>query len=168
MKRFYLCIAFLTWSLTGCSVFDPSASKEGSEVIGFPSVETEASSYRFTDEEVTIGVLYRNEGKEAVYLDSCGESGVSYVLEKRVGDNWKVVFQPICQLIEMPPVEVEPGGVHAANVEIYNRENPDALPNLEVNKVSGEYRLVLSIRSSGVGELLPEDRRVSNVFNLMP
>lgn len=108
---------------------------------------------------VNIPFRYRNDTGRTIYISNC-HGGLNIGLEKRVANEWTLVYTPILLLCLSPPITIAPGEIveHTASI-LGSPSDRDRAPVFESDDMEGEYRLVWSgLRhrdgkgSSGIGD----------------
>jgi len=160
-------IAFAALTL-GCA--DEPLVPERDEAAPF---QTERLTYEasVSDGRVTleVTVTYTNDSGEARYIALCTPQSLAFSLEKQVPGGWGHAYAPACPRMFLEPIQVPPGASHTDTVRILGFRSGDAGPDFET-PVSGVYRLATWVYRSWDlqhgGELLPEEARVSNPFEI--
>jgi hypothetical protein len=116
-----------------------------------------------------VTVTYTNRSGEARYIARCTQESLAFSLEKHVSNGWVHAYSQACPRVFLPPIRVPPGRSHTETAVILGFRSGDPDPDFET-PVPGAYRLVSWVyRSWNVehgGELLPEEARVSNPFEI--
>jgi hypothetical protein len=184
-----LTLALLAHLGMGCSP-DPTATEPtaaGSTGTG-PLIRTDQSIYtasRGADTlddgsiwgeyvELAIPLTYTNTTGGPITLPTC--LGVNPpALEKREGTGWRVAYCPIVPACLGPPVVILPGEVYRYDYRVRGYlPGGRILPQFETS-VPGTYRLIWDAYEtwtpnsgeSGLGRVLPLEKRVSNEFEIV-
>ena len=157
--------------LSGC--FEPSG---GTVVNGRMTIRTAATDHPIvklrSERRVIVAVTMTNYRRQPVFMVLCGTTEPAFQLEKRVGDEWQLAFQPVCPMIFSAPRRVESGATvrHLASIAV----TPGGSPRLSPDEMPGRYRMVYGFlsaaggRSPGSSEgLLPLSERTSNEFAIV-
>lgn len=155
--------------ITGC--FESSGR---AVMYGMIIIRTGATRYALgavpSEPSLKINVTLTNFGHQPVFMKLCGSSDPAFQLERRVGEDWQLAFQPVCPMMFRAPRRVESGETvrHVANI------NPLGGPGLSVEEMPGTYRLVYGVAAANGGHspvsperLLPAAERTSNEFTIV-
>ncbi|HEY8469136.1 MAG TPA: hypothetical protein VIL18_05815 [Longimicrobiales bacterium] len=116
-----------------------------------------------------VTVTFTNRSGEARYIARCTQESLAFSLEKYVPGGWVHAYSPGCPRIFLEPIRVPPGASHTETVRIVGLHSGDSGPDFET-PVSRVYRLVSWVYRSWSmqdgGELLPEEARMSNLFEI--
>jgi hypothetical protein len=116
-----------------------------------------------------VTVTYTNRSGEARYIARCTQESLGFGLQKYVSGGWVHAYSQGCPRIFLKPIRVPPGASHTETVRIVGLPNGDSGLDFET-PVTGVYRLVTSVYRSwnmrDGGELLPEEARISNLFEI--
>ena len=165
-------LAVLAVILVACST-DPLDVDVGDG----PLIRTDASSYVLTQRdgllEVLIPVTFENRLPQPIYLQSCSRP-IPPILERKVGDEWRVAWSERVLCSSVVPLYLEPGEVYEDTIHIYAHPFGDErTPQFATADVSGTHRLQwrtalrsFDSRSRPPGEPVPLRHRVSNEFQL--
>ena len=157
MMRFLLSLALLL-SLAACDTFS-AGEADPARVWTDDEAYTAQVDNRVV--EFSLSFAYLNASGRTAYLHGCGGPAPPSI-EKRVGEEWVNVYNPVVALCMSPPTPVAPG-------EMYRYEftpragltGSNVAPEWNADSIEGTYRLVWSVEERG-------DRRraISNEFIL--
>ncbi len=127
--------------------------------------------------EFSVPFTYTNRSADTVFLPNCRvETGVelNMGLQKKVGGTWRNVWGSITLLCLSPPILIPPGETYTDTLEVYGgKPGKQVAPELAVDEVEGEYRLVWTQLHAPFdplrypfGDTLPLAAKVSNPFAL--
>ncbi len=148
VRRFFSLVS-LPLVLAACSdPTGPQAAPRGLEI------RPTASVFPITTVEgkrrVTMHGVIENDSERTVYYSYCTES-----VSKRVADEWKSVFRPVCASIAIPPEPIASG--QSKEVTLHFIEHPE-IPAIgfPFDDPTAQYRLevVLLVRSGEKFRLL--------------
>ena len=168
--------------LSGCQALNVVGSEDGLRdelpfVTGVP-IQTDSSVYHLRtaghSHELTINLAYTNPTPGPVYIPTCREPGPP-VLQKWVDGKWVTAYSPVVLLCLGPPVVIRAGEAYSYTYRVLASRSPNSIPRLQVAEIPGRYRLVWHILGTwtpngpepGLGQLLPEEQRVSNPFTVV-
>ena len=183
MKRSMLpVVALIAFSqLAGCRALSVLGSEDQSRnespiVTGAP-IQTDKSVYEMRSttqaHELTIHLAYTNPTAGPVYIPTCREPGPP-VLQKWVDGKWVTAYSPVVSLCLGPPVVIAAGETYSYTYRVFASRSPNSIPRFQVAEIPGQYRLMWHILGTwtpngpgpGLGQLLPEEQRVSNTFTI--
>ncbi len=150
------------------------------ELVARPAIETESDTavLHVFDDRVTGSIVatYTNRTSTPVYLGRCGTSRhPGFVLDKENGGTWTLSYDPICDLIGTPPLEVRPCESRTDTLPVWSSRLPHVLPYFQSPEVTGTYRIVYraydccSTPPGGAarhGKQLPREGHVSDAFRI--
>ncbi|MEP0547556.1 MAG: hypothetical protein ABJF88_11540 [Rhodothermales bacterium] len=157
MMRLLLTLALLL-PLAACDTFSAGDADPA-------RIRTDAEAYtaRVADRivELSLAFTYVNVSGRTAYLHGCGGPAPPSI-EKRVGEEWVNVYNPVVALCQSPLTPVAPGDTY--RYEFTPRAGlpgSNVVPEWDADGVEGTYRLVWSVEERG-------DRRraISNEFEL--
>ncbi len=142
-------------------------------------IQTDQETYALVlDDEINALVLsmrvsYTNPSSRTTYLPKCGKEKPVPVLQKLDSTGWINALSPVCPMILLPPIRVEPRQTYTQAVVLQSSLFP-IYPRLSVNEISGTYRLLYKIYETGsrdgqLGDpniMVPLAARVSNTFQI--
>ena len=168
--------------LSGCRALnvlssDDPSQNESPNVTGAP-IQTDKAVYQMRTtaqaHELTMHLTYTNPTASPVYIPTCHQPGPP-VLQKWVDGTWVTAYAPVVLRCLGPPVIIEPGDTYRYTYRVYATRAPNSGPRLQVAEVPGQYRLIWHILGTwtpngpepGLGQLLPEEQRISNTFTIV-
>src|SRR5690606_36895358 len=114
---------------------------------------------------VTIQVSFKNPTRGEVHIPSC-HGAHPPVVEKLGSKGWVTVYSPVLPLCAGPPVRVASGAEYSISYGVIAGRLPNTFPRLDVDEISGMYRLNWRALRTKSGSSLPELYRTSNPFQL--
>lgn len=175
VRRTAACGAFLLFPASGCS----NPSIPGRDAQALTAIRTDKVEYAASSasgiHEWSIPVVYTNTTGADVFIAYCGDTEFAVGLEKHGPAGWLEAYPLYClATIRRAPLRIRPGDSYRHTVRLRSFEDPRAYPRFGVDP-AGSYRLsyqiyrnLVHLESGGIqyGELLPEELRVSNEFQL--
>jgi hypothetical protein len=143
-----------------------------------PALSTDRAEYavdtRGAISLVRIVATYTNTTRRTRYIGRCGDEMPRFVLDDFDGSSWSVSYRPICALVQVPPIEVPPGGRRTDTITVVDQPNLRTDNTLSLERRGRTYRLVYAIfgdyepRSMRELDLLPVEERASSGFIINP
>lgn len=169
-------------SLSGCQALNVVGSEDPLR-SHFPNgtgapIQTDRSVYEMRTtqyaHELTIDLAYTNPTPEPAYIPTCREPGPP-ILQKWVDGKWVTAYSPVVLRCLGPPVVIDAGETYSYTYRVFASRSPNSFPRLQVTEIPGQYRLVWHILGTwtpngpepGLGQVLPEEQRVSNTFMIV-
>jgi hypothetical protein len=151
MNKNLMAVILFPVVINGC-ISDPFESDREVDII------TNNSVYLLTD-ELKIKVNFKNYLSRDIRILNSGCSFPSFILEKKVENNWQEVYSPICPEIPVEPTILESGKIFTAEIRIHT-------PDIQSDNPQGEYRLSFDLIEKNSNNRLPEKFAYSNEFRM--
>ncbi|HEX8393816.1 MAG TPA: hypothetical protein VF665_15855 [Longimicrobium sp.] len=177
-------VVLLAICLAACGAPPPEVTRDESAALQTHQLRYEARRAP-GGVEFTIPFTYRNRSADSLFLVNCqygtrvGNRTVQRVdlsmeLQKKADGTWTKAWEAITSLCLSPAVWIAPGAAYSDTMRIFGGKPGRAVaPELAVQRVAGEYRLVWQqlrratpSQSYPDGDTLPTEARVSNSFVL--
>jgi hypothetical protein len=116
-----------------------------------PAIQTErdVAVLRAADEKFYKGAIvatYTNPTDRTVYLGRCGHSTYpGFTLDKMLASGWTLSYDPICDMVGVPPIEVPPGGSRTDTLPLWETRRPNVYPNFHTGEIPGTYRIAYEV-----------------------
>ena len=174
--RSRLAFVILCSATLACNGSSRSGGAAPTANIALPAsrVWVDQTSYRIehtaSSRRATIVIFFENGEPVTVYLPRCGDAGPLFRLDRLIDGRWRQSYSPVCQLVQAPPIQVEPGRTWTDTIRIVEPREPRPSRLVEAFNEPGDYRVVIGgarafdSRAWKFSDFLPESVRASGTF----